>query len=55
VPVIPALRRLGLEDHELEDSLGYIARPCLKRKEEKREGREGKKEKKEKEKSKKGK
>jgi hypothetical protein len=31
MPVIPALGRLNEEDHELETSLGYIARPCLKK------------------------
>jgi hypothetical protein len=34
MPVIPALRRLRQEDHEFKTSLGYIARPCLKIKEE---------------------
>jgi hypothetical protein len=33
--VIPALRSLRQEDIEFETSLGYIARPCLKIKEEK--------------------
>jgi hypothetical protein len=29
--VIPALRRLRQEDHELQKSLGYITRPCLEK------------------------
>jgi hypothetical protein len=33
--VIPALRRLRLEDLKVESSLGYIPRPCFKRKKEK--------------------
>jgi hypothetical protein len=32
MPVIPALGRSTEEDHELEASLGYEARPCLKKK-----------------------
>jgi hypothetical protein len=28
--VIPALRKLRLEDYETEASLGYVARPWLK-------------------------
>jgi hypothetical protein len=37
MPVIPALRRLKQKGHELETSLGYLARPCLKTKEKERE------------------
>jgi hypothetical protein len=29
--VTPALRRLRQEDHEIKASLGYTARPCLKK------------------------
>jgi hypothetical protein len=29
--VIPELRRLRKENHEFEDSLVYMARPCLKK------------------------
>jgi hypothetical protein len=32
MPVIPALRRQSQENHELEASLGYTARPSLKNK-----------------------
>jgi hypothetical protein len=49
-PIIPALRRLGKEDGELDASkgdigefkviLGYIVRPCLKRKRERERERE---------------
>jgi hypothetical protein len=29
---IPSLRRVKQENHELKASLGYIVRPCLKKK-----------------------
>jgi hypothetical protein len=32
IPVIPVLRRLRQKDSRLKANLGYIARPCLKRK-----------------------
>jgi hypothetical protein len=32
MPVIPALGRLRQEDQDMNTSLGYIARPCLKKK-----------------------
>jgi hypothetical protein len=35
MPVIPALRNWRQEDHKFETSLGYIVRPCLKKKKKK--------------------
>jgi hypothetical protein len=31
MPITPALRRLRQEDHEFNISLGFMARPCLKK------------------------
>jgi hypothetical protein len=31
MPIIPALGRLRKEDRKFEVSLGYLARPCLKK------------------------
>jgi hypothetical protein len=30
MPLIPALGKLRKKDHEFQDNLGYVARPCLK-------------------------
>jgi hypothetical protein len=35
--IIPALRRLSLEDHEVQDSLDYILRLCHKKEKKKKE------------------
>jgi hypothetical protein len=32
IPVIPAIRRLRWENPKFKPSLGYIVRPCLKKK-----------------------
>jgi hypothetical protein len=48
VPIIPGLRRLRLEGHEVKNSLNYIVRPYQERKkggeERRKEGRKGGKE-----------
>jgi hypothetical protein len=31
MPVIPALRRLRQEHHKFKPSLGFVAKPCLKK------------------------
>jgi hypothetical protein len=36
MPIIPDFRRLGQENLEFKASLGYIVRPCLKRKQRKK-------------------
>jgi hypothetical protein len=33
-PIIPVLRKLSWEDHKFKAFLGYIARPCHKKKKE---------------------
>jgi hypothetical protein len=37
MPVIPALRRLRHEEYKFETKVGYIARPCLKTKQNNKE------------------
>jgi hypothetical protein len=37
VTIIPALRRLKQDDPHFKASLGYIGRPCLKKKKEAKE------------------
>jgi hypothetical protein len=45
MPAIPALWRLSQEDPEFEASLSFLARHCLKGREEgRKEGREGERE-----------
>jgi hypothetical protein len=34
--IIPAFRRLRQEEHKFEANLGFIARPCLKKRKKKR-------------------
>jgi hypothetical protein len=41
-PIIPAPGRLRQKDFKFQVSLGYIAKPCLKKKKKKRKGGEGK-------------
>jgi hypothetical protein len=38
MPIIPDFRRLGQENLEFKANLGYIVRPCLKRKQRKKKG-----------------
>jgi hypothetical protein len=36
MPIILALRRPGQDNHKFKPSVGYTARPCLKKKKEKK-------------------
>jgi hypothetical protein len=36
IPVIPALRKLSQEDFKFKASLGYLLKPCLKKKQNKK-------------------
>jgi hypothetical protein len=40
--IIPAFGRLRQEDHEFKTSLGYVAKPCLKKRKRKKKERKEK-------------